>query len=352
MSQAARVARSSLAPALRFALLLIWPAQVVAQPLPRATQPDSATPLAQEAVRFQYVAPAECPDAAVFMARVRERTPRGRLAEPQELARTFDVKLAADASGFSGEIAFLDDAGNQVSRRLHGEQCDAVVTSLALITALALDATLRPEEPPAPTPATPPRTASPSPAAVSEPRAPEPRLQAPPRSLTAARVGFVGGYDGALGGARLGLLGQLDWRSGFALRLSAHYGTATAADAVARRAELRLLGIETSVCPWRLQLDQLVLAPCAALDLGSLSGRGVRSAGLTSPKSDTIVWAAVGAELRLAWEVAAPVWVELHGAAAFPLFGGHDFRFENPRKDVYTVPYFALSAGGALGVRF
>jgi hypothetical protein len=109
-----------------------------------------ATPLraqpAEVAIRFQYRAPPECPDAAAFTARVRERTPRGRLAEPGELARTFDVDVTADPAGFSGQIEFLDDGGVKVNRQLRGEQCDAVVSSLALITALALDATLRETE--------------------------------------------------------------------------------------------------------------------------------------------------------------------------------------------------------------
>lgn len=54
----------------------------------------------EDAVRFQYAAPDECPDATSSAAQVRQRTARGRGAEPSELARTFDVRLAADARGF------------------------------------------------------------------------------------------------------------------------------------------------------------------------------------------------------------------------------------------------------------
>lgn len=332
------MARSSFALAL--ALLSIGPTPVAAQPEPTA-----------DAVRFVYRAPAECPDAAAFVARIRERTPRGRLADPGELARTFNVTLAADAQGFVGEIQFLDDGGAEVSRRLHGEQCDAVVTSLALITALALDATLRPEETPV-APAPPPHVEPPPLAPPPPVETPRPSRLPAPRSLSDARVGGTVGYDSAIGAARFGLLGQLGWRGGFALRLSPHYASAEPTDSEGRRAELRVLGIETSVCPWRFRLDQLALAPCATLDLGSLRGRGVKSEKLTAPGSDTIVWAAVGAELRLVWDVAAPVWVELDGGGAFPLAATHKFRFEAPRQDVYTVPHFSGSVGGALGVRF
>jgi len=102
--------------------------------------PARAEGTEETAVRIQYRAPTACPDAASFMAQLRERTARGRFAEPNELARTFDVELSADAQGFTGDLEFLDDSGAKVSRHVHGEQCAAVVSSLALITALALDA--------------------------------------------------------------------------------------------------------------------------------------------------------------------------------------------------------------------
>jgi len=46
-----------------------------------------------------------------------------RFAGPNELARTFDVELSADAQGFTGDLEFLDDSGAKVSRHVHGEQC-------------------------------------------------------------------------------------------------------------------------------------------------------------------------------------------------------------------------------------
>jgi hypothetical protein len=99
----------------------------------------------EDAVRLQYAAPPQCPDSASFLAQLRERMARGRLAESGELARTFGVSIAADATDFSGRVELVDESGTTVSRRVHGEQCEAVVSSLALITALSLDATLRPE---------------------------------------------------------------------------------------------------------------------------------------------------------------------------------------------------------------
>ncbi|HEX2671752.1 MAG TPA: hypothetical protein VHM25_12810, partial [Polyangiaceae bacterium] len=52
------------------------------------TAPARAQP-SEEAVRILYRAPTSCPDAASFATQLRERTQRGRFAEPSELARTF-----------------------------------------------------------------------------------------------------------------------------------------------------------------------------------------------------------------------------------------------------------------------
>jgi hypothetical protein len=95
----------------------------------------------------------------------------------------------------------------------------------------------------------------------------------------------------------------------------------------------------------------VALAPCAAFDLGTLRAEGVKADRLTSASGKTILWASVGAELRLAWEPDAPVWIELLGAAGFPLVS-HQFTFKLPDANVLTVPPVSGTAGLAAGVRF
>ena len=307
----------------------------------------------EEAVRFQYVAPSECPDAASFAARVRERTERGREANEGELARSFSVNIRADSPGFLGGIEFLDEGGQNVSRRVHGEQCDAVVSSLALITALALDATLRPADEPAvaaaaqaPRPAEAP---APTPAVAVPTSAPVAPL---PRKLTSARVGVAGAYDSSLPALPLALLGQLDWRSGVALRFSAHFASEESLIDEGRRAKLRLLGLATSVCPWRFRNGQFALAPCASFDVGALRAEGEQSAKLPTAGNKAILWAAAGAEARVAsGEPAAPYWLELSGGVGFPLVR-KGFKFDLPEADVYDVPSVTGTLGVATGVRF
>ena len=107
-----------------------------------------------------------------------------------------------------------------------------------------------------------------------------------------------------------------------------------------------------SLCPWRFRQGTLGVAACAAVDVGSLRAAGVPSARLASAGDDTIWWVALGAQLALTWEPAAPFWVELRGGAEFPLRAGYRFTFDSPAATAYKVPYFAGSGALAAGVRF
>jgi hypothetical protein len=342
----------------RFGLAAL--ALALVQGSPRAfAQPEvpeaKAQPVTEEAIRFRYEAPPECPAADVFTARVRQRTSRGREAASEELARTFTISIGAAVPGFLGKIEFLDDAGAPVSRRVHGEECDAVVSSLALITALALDATLRAdaslEDEPAP-------TASAAPAALPKPEirpapapAPVARRAPTPPLLVSARVGVSAGYESLLGAPRFGLLGQLDFRNDWSVRLLAHYERSTLEVDAGRAISVRVLGLQTSVCPLQLRAGDFSLYPCVAFDIGSLQAGGVLSDELPSVEDETLVWAALGPELRLAWEPAAPFWLELWGAEAVPLLP-HRFDLENPRRLALDLHTLLVSGGFSGGVRF
>lgn len=314
-----------------------------------------AQPASEEAVRFRYEAPPECPPAQDFTARVRERTARGREAAPEELARTFSLHIDPDSTGFLGRIEFLDDAGAPVSRRVHGEECDAVVSSLALITALALDASLR-QDPaladaePAPVPSPAPVPLKPAPTAVRAPPAPPSRAPAPPL-LVSARVGAAMAYESLLPGPVFGLLGQLDFRNDWSLRLLAHYESSSVEVDAGREISVRVIGLDTSVCPLRPYVGDFSLYPCASFDIGSLRARGVRSAELPRVSDKTLAWLALGPELRLAWEPARPFWLELRGAGAVPLLT-HGFDLKNPPKTALMVEGLLVSGGVSGGVRF
>ena len=323
----------------------------VAQPGLSEPEPRPAT---EEAVRFRYEAPPECPPAEVFTTRVRQRTSRGREATSEELARTFAISIGVATPGFVGKIEFLDDAGASVSRRVHGEECDAVVSSLALITALALDATLREDVS---------RTDEPAPARSAPVSPPKPQLvrasartrvtqrAAAPPFLVSARLGVSAGYESLLGAPLFGLLGQLDFRNDWSVRVLAHYERSTLEVDTGRAISARVLGLQTSVCPLRPRVGDFSLYPCVAFDVGTLQAGGVRSDQLPVVDDETRLWAALGPELRLAWEPAAPYWLELWGAEAVPLLP-HRFDLENPRRLALDLATVLVSGGVSGGVRF
>jgi hypothetical protein len=78
----------------------------------------------------------------------------------------------------------------------------------------------------------------------------------------------------------------------------------------------------------------------------------VQSPQLPRPGSATILWVALAAELRVAWQPDAPFWLELNGQLGTPLVK-HTFRFRTPDAEAFVAEP-GLSAGATIvsGVRF
>jgi hypothetical protein len=303
-------------------------------------------------VRFEYVAEVSCPDGASFAERVRRRTTQGREADPGELARTFYVNVSRSAGGFLGVIEFLDDGGTTVMRRVSGEQCSAVVDSLALIAALALDASLREEAPPEP--AEPKPTPSAPPPPLPLPLPPPDEIAEPPEQnaqLPSTRVGVAAGYDTAISAPTLSRLGQVDLGRRFSLRLSTHVAWHDKGTTDERAARLRLLALETSACFALLREGQFASSTCVWVDVGSLRAAGKESPALAAASSATIFWASAGPEIRLAWEPPVPFWADLRTQLGFPMIS-HEFRFQAPDELVYRVPRVSAGAMISTGLRF
>ncbi|HEX2670244.1 MAG TPA: hypothetical protein VHM25_05200, partial [Polyangiaceae bacterium] len=170
--------------------------------------------------------------------------------------------------------------------------------------------------------------------------------------VRAVRAGVQAAYGSPTSAPRLGVLGELEFRSGLSLRLTAHYAWHELEVDAQRSADLRLMGIETGLCPWRFAWGALGMTPCAALDLGALRAAGVPNAQLTRPGNETIWWASVSAQFALSLRLPSPFWVELRGAAEFPLRAGYQFTFENPNQIAYEVPPVTGWGGISTGVRF
>jgi hypothetical protein len=310
---------------------------------------------AAEPARFSYTAPAGCPSEQDFVQRVAERSLHERPAASDELALSFTVTLSEDADGVLGRVEFTDRDGTPVSRAVRGATCDEVASSIALVTALAIDARAETEAaasasvraPPAPT--SEPTPPSP-PHAVAEPVAER------PVSTLFFTAGFGGGFQsfvGPTGGLSLdAFLGVTSGPGGGALRLSAWHLRASGSQA-GREAVFRAWGGRFDACPLAFERRSVFATPCLAVDAGFLRAEGVESASLPHPHDASIAWFAATLLGRAGVVLGGLVVLEAEGGLTLPLvrkeFG---FSKPEPRTKLYVVP--GVGAGAALhaGVRF
>jgi len=313
---------------------------------------------AAEPVRLAYEAPAACPNEAAFTERVRERTSHVELAAPGALARSFSVVLSVDAGGALGRVDFVDTDGVPVSRVVRGATCDEVASGLALVTALAIDATASAvaTEPP---PLEPVRDVAP---AATQPVPPPPMRESPPKRPAPAAgeatagigVGFVG-WAGPQGG--LSLDAFLAWAfrpEGPSLRLSAWHWRASD-DTAGREATFHGWGGRLEGCPLRLARDPVFAEPCLGSNLGLFRAQGFQGPSVSLGETTNLFWADALLIGRLGVRLGARVSVEAQGELDFPLLR-HEFGFDHPGGgsvgEVFAIP--AVSGGAELhvGVHF
>ena len=320
-----------------------------------------------EPVRVSYDAPASCPADSVFIERVRSRLQRGRFAETGELARAFDVTVTANADGkaFLGHLEFIASDGQSAVRNVSGNTCDDLVSSLALITALAIDDRSAESESesaePAPLPS-PPR------AAVSEPpKKIDPSTEATPREPESTEkrarprlrwdIGANAGVmswvtDGAA--FDVGAFAELGSRTpSWSARVSAFYSSDTK-DSDARSANFKTAWLRLEGCPVAIALSGTVsLAPCAAFDAGLLRSQGEPSAALINTNTANNFWAAGVALARLSWVVRERLVIGLDGEVGVPLTR-QDFQVRNSDSGstLLRVPKIGLGVKIGVGVRF
>jgi hypothetical protein len=311
---------------------------------------------AGEPVRFEYRAPVGCPDAEAFVSRVQARTSRARLGAPGELARTFAVEVRVEAGGVSARLTFTDSRGASVVRAVRGETCDEVVSAIALVTALAIEAGTT--EPSAPA------EGAPTPSHDEGAREPEP-VAAPPRQRALRKpepnvvVGSLGAETGVttwLGPSPtlgVGVFGEVGTYAGASGRLTL-LGTASSTlveneevPGTYRRANFNALLARIEGCPVVAVLGSgFRVLPCVGVGLGALRGAG-EERSVRPPKSSTIFWADLVPTLRLDWTLSDSLVFFGQGELGVPLVR-HDFVFDGPRQQVFHVP--AVGVGATLGM--
>jgi hypothetical protein len=303
-------------------------------------------------IRIDYRAPPECPNEGAFLAELARRAQVPRFAEAGELARVITVVVESSPERSRARVELTDIDGQPVRREVEATTCTEVVSAIALVTALALEAQIAEEaaheraQPKAPKPA--PRKETPP--AATAPAASTGAKSAPPEARSSWwSFGAAGGYATGMapdGLFQLRAFGGLALQARWEVRFSAAYG---AASAVRESANL------TFSAAWaRLEGCWLAVAigargslgPCAGLEGGVLHASGVEGPRVAVAKSATEPWAAGVAlgRIRLAEQV---LFVEAQGELIAPLVR-HEFVLEKPRAEVHEFP--ALAFGAALGV--
>jgi hypothetical protein len=291
----------------------------------------AASPLAQadegtevEPISVRYSPPPECPRENTFARQVLARTHRGRLAQPGEAARDFEVVVQVQGPRrVSGTLRVRDMAGATTTRTVRGKGCVEVEAALALIAALIVDpeastrpvATLvlpaidvpvppPPDVPPVPPfpPPRPPPTITPPPPPPPAPRALQgPRLAAELAGV--ARTGIAG--EPAFGGSAAltvearsrGLLSPEG-------RVSVSVAQGLDVSTSAGQASFRWLTGSLEGCALRVGSSELYARLCAVLEGGGLFAVG---SDTPDPQSTVRPWLAAGGAVRGKWHMAGPV---------------------------------------------
>jgi hypothetical protein len=340
---------------------------------------------ANEPVRFEYDAPAECPSEAEFLDRVRARAANVRLADEGAPARRFLVTIKTDPDGATARVDFVHPTEGEVSRSIRGETCDEAVTGIALVCALALDGQLaeRPNDSPADLPPTaaPSQPSADSAAAQDERRqqqaleartprrrAPIVKTRKPAPTPSEERVGvaraappFAAGigagfttYPGPEGAPVFdAFFDARPFDGGPSLRASAWHFRSEAATRDGKEALFRGYGLRLEGCPLRLDVPPFFVSPCLGTDVGMVTASAAASRGLTNARDKIRGWWSAVLIARLGLTVSRRVVLEAQGELVVP-FILHRYGFGDPpaNQELFEMSRFGASARGGVGVLF
>jgi len=348
----------------------------------------------ERSVRFELSGPSGCADDARLASEVRARTSRVRDAAPGESPDlTLRVRIDVAHGAASGELVLTDAQGASTRRALSGESCEAVVSGLALVAALAIDPSAStaavphvkaavpsaPPAPPPPPPPVPPLMPEPAPipppiaAPVAEHLKPSP-AELPPDTPTEEspetarprrRWRSTLGLDlGLLGVGSPGVVGTGSLFADVALESA---GILAPSFRVSVRRSLELTQTAASnesatlawtfgraeACPLRLAIGSAVdLRPCAFFDGGALYASG---SAPVNASSQLRPWAAAGTLARLEWakKDVAPGWDVVLAAETGLVFPITRERFNfGPTTPIYRAPSVTGLGSVGGGVRF
>jgi hypothetical protein len=330
-----------------------------------------------EALRIAYEAPAECPGNEAFAAAVRAQTKSAVLTTEGEGERTISVRIVRLEKELLGRLA-IEEPGREASgvsvREVTAATCDEVVSALALMTALAIDAHPkdRPSGPPAPghtagspaggdaprrSPSAPPtlkkqaqKRARPS-ASTPDTGAPEiaARHTTRPRWELGAHAGAFGAVAPNLAWGAVSFLDRSVWDTtgaAWSIRLGLALAESPSVGLAEGTAVFRWTVARIAACPLAVSAGPLTGRPCVGLDAGALRGRG---SGLPRPLEETRGWLAATVHGRLQIHLGEGVYLEAEGGFTLP-FVRDRFVFVKPARAIHAVPPLSGFTTVGLGV--
>lgn len=368
-------------------------------PMEALAQSAPATPATKggPVVRIEYQAAPGCPDEDAFRSALRAQVRSGALSgladrddtdetdatdEPRETGRASDeparilsVHIAEHQGKLRGRLLLEEPGGASSAREVTGASCPEVVSALALVAALALDAgpsasTASPTSPgapgaasPRPTPRRPPRgTVTPRtrpPEPETEPPQPSPPPETDTNSPTDSDVHWeMGAHAGAFGAVSPNLtwgampfLDRSVWeRGGLApsFRLGVIMAQSPTLFTENGTASFQWVAARLTGCPLAAHIGPLTARPCAGLDIGALRGLG---SGVTEPQQVTRPWVAAIVEARLQWVIIEGLVLDAEAGVTAPLILD-TFVFQDPTREIHVVPALGGFVSAGIAARF
>jgi hypothetical protein len=275
---------------------------------------------------LDYASPSPCTSRSVVVSqlgargvRIADDAPGGRLSIAIRPSSSSE-----NGAALRGELVVETEDGRRASRVVFGQDCGAIVSSLVLVAALAINPPALPPVPGA-SPVGPPESVSPG--------APRPRplwlAGARARGLTALAT------DPALGGEVFAeRIGRVAGSAGSVTLSAGALGSPTVTVSPGSATFWALLARLEGCWPHGLvETEWFFVSPCAGLDAGVVQASG----RIAFPDQATRPWVAPLLAARLEAPLARPLWVSMGTSAVFPLVRD-TFVFKNPNQFIYRAP--------------
>lgn len=313
---------------------------------------------ARTPIHVAYAAPGGCPVAESFKQDLFSRASQAREATPSETARIFvQVSINRSADAVRGVLALRRGASPASYREVTADTCEALVSALTLVAAVAIGVEIQHERSPSVSASTVAEPARPTRSTATSDQAARPAKSAepPPRPTTAAptvvrkpkapRPTALQVFLSGLGGGTLGVSKELmptaklgsryALRSGAARRaldFSLTYGWQTEDLIGIGPIDYRLLTLNLELCPYVFASDDGFFAPFGGLEVGWLRVGPKPSPALSETSPEAVFWLAPEAGIGLIAPLTARLAAILKVSVLFEVHG-YSFVLEGPPED-------------------